>query len=92
MARCRRTCVLLISAMYIKVTVTPDAKRGEVLQKNTHEFLVSVRESAEQNRANTAVRIALAEHFQVSPAQVRIISGHHLRRKMVSVDVEDTVQ
>lgn len=78
--------------MYIKVTVTPDAKRGEVVQKNTHEFLISVREPAEQNRANTAMRIALAEYFKVAVGQVRIISGHHSPRKMVSVDREDEVK
>lgn len=70
--------------MYLKVFVTPDAKKEKVEEKG--ELLaISVREPATGNRANTRVREIIAEREGVPVAKVRILTGHRSRAKMVSV-------
>ncbi|MBI5816799.1 MAG: DUF167 domain-containing protein [Candidatus Yonathbacteria bacterium] len=74
--------------MYIKVRVTPDAKRETLEQDSGDHFTLSVKEPAEQNRANKRVIALMAQYFNVSIGKVRIISGHHSGGKILSVDVE----
>lgn len=74
--------------MYIKVRVTPDAKRETLKQDSPDHFTLSVKEPAEQNRANKRVIALVAQHFNVPTGKVRIISGHHSGGKILSVDVE----
>lgn len=78
--------------MYIKVRVTPDAKRETFEQNSSDHFTVSVKEPAEQNRANKRVIALIAEHFHLQPGKVRIISGHHSGGKILSVDVDQIPQ
>lgn len=70
--------------MYIKVFVTPDAKREKVEEKGDM-LLVSVREQASGNRANDRVRELVALRFGQPLGKVRILTGHHSRGKMISV-------
>ncbi len=71
--------------MYIKVFVTPDAKREKIEEKG-ETLLISVREPALQNRANDRVREMLAERFGKPFGKVRILTGHRSRAKMVSIN------
>jgi len=73
--------------MYIKVKVTPNAKKESFVRENESHFTVSVREEAKQNLANTRVRELVAAHFGASVSAVRIISGHHSPGKLLRVDV-----
>lgn len=70
--------------MYIKVFVTPDAKREKVEPKG-ETLLISLREPATGNRANTRVREILAARFRAPLAKVRILTGHRSRGKMISI-------
>lgn len=70
--------------MFIKVFVTPDAKREKVEEKDK-SFLISVKEPASQNRANQRVREIIATRFQKPVGKVRILTGHRSRAKMVSI-------
>ncbi len=70
---------------YVKVFVTPDAKRESVEEKGDGVLAVSVREPASQNRANDRVRQIIAERFDVPPGKVRILTGHRSRGKMISI-------
>ena len=70
--------------MYIKVFVTPDARRDTVEEKG-ETFLISVREPAIGNRANNRIREIIAEREGVALGKVRILTGHHARGKMISV-------
>ena len=72
--------------MYIKVKVTPDAKKEKLEQKSEELFEVSVRQKAKQNMANERVRELLARHFGIIKADVRIISGHKSPSKIISID------
>lgn len=73
--------------MYIKVFVTPDAKREQVEEKG-ETLVISVKEPALQNRANDRVREIIAVRFGASFGKVRILTGHRSRGKMLSVTIE----
>lgn len=70
--------------MYIRVDVTPGAKK-ETVKKEGEKWHISVREPAEGNRANTRVRELIALECSVSVSRVRILTGHHSRTKMISI-------
>ncbi len=70
--------------MYIKVFVTPDAKKEKVEEKG-ETLLISVKEPAVQNRANDRVRELVALWLGKPLGKVRILTGHHSRGKMISV-------
>jgi uncharacterized protein YggU (UPF0235/DUF167 family) len=78
--------------MYLKVFVTPGARKEKIevrsLGKPEAEastLLICVREPASGNRANDRVRELIALREGVAVAQVRILTGHHSRAKMVSI-------
>ena len=73
--------------MYIKVTVTPGARKETIARSGDTAFVISVKEPAAQNHANTRVRELLAQHFNITRAQVRILTGHRSRSKMISIDI-----
>jgi uncharacterized protein YggU (UPF0235/DUF167 family) len=70
--------------MYIKVFVTPGAKREKVEEKG-EALLISVREPAIGNRANDRVREVIALRLGIPVGKVRILTGHHSRVKMISI-------
>lgn len=71
--------------MYIRVRVNAGAKKESFAQEREDSFLISVKEPAEQNRANTRVLELMASHFGILPKQIRIISGHHSPGKILSI-------
>lgn len=73
--------------MYIKVTVTPGARKERIEASGEASFSISVKEPAAQNHANTRVRELLAEHFAITTSRVRILTGHRSRSKMISIDI-----
>ena len=70
--------------MYIKVFVTPNARREAVIEKG-ETLAISVKEPASGNRANLRVREIVAEMQSVPLGKVRILTGHHSRVKMISI-------
>lgn len=70
--------------MYLKVFVTPGAKKEKVEEKG-ETLLISVREPASGNRANTRVRELVALRLGRPLGSVRILTGHRSRAKMISV-------
>jgi uncharacterized protein (TIGR00251 family) len=73
--------------MYVKVQVTASAKRDSVEQAHDSRLIVTVKDPAKQNLANTRVIELVARHFGVSPKMVRIISGHQSPSKLLSVTI-----
>lgn len=71
--------------MYLKVFVTPSAKRESVEEKG-EALVILVREPAMGNRANVRVREIIAERQNVPLGKVRILTGHRSRAKMISID------
>lgn len=71
--------------MYIKVFVTPGAKREKVNEKGD-TLVIAVREPAERNMANARVRALIAMRTGKPLSKVRILTGHLSRAKMISIN------
>jgi len=70
--------------MYIKVFVNPGARREEVEEKG--EILrIAVKEPAAGNAANRRVREIIAARLGKRLGDVRILTGHRSRSKIVSI-------
>lgn len=74
--------------MYLKVKVTPDAKRASFKKLSDDTFAVSVKEPKKQNVANKAVLNTLASHLNIPTKKLRIMSGHHKPSKIILVSGE----
>lgn len=72
------------SIMYIKVFVTPGAKREKVEEKG-EDLSISVREPATGNRANDRVREIVSLRTGAPLGKVRILTGHRSHVKMISI-------
>lgn len=71
--------------MEIKVRITPQSRKEQILRKDEKTFLISVREKAEDNKANIRMKEILAEFFHTRTQNVRIFSGHHARSKVIRI-------
>ena len=69
--------------MYIKVRVITEAKKESVTQISADHFKVSVKEPAEQNRANRRIIDIFREHYP--DTSIRIVSGHHSPSKILAI-------
>ncbi len=72
--------------MYLKVEVLAGAKEERVEKLGADFFRVQVREKAERNLANHRVLELIRREFGGSGVDVRLVSGHHSPRKIVSVE------
>ena len=72
--------------MYVKVIVTPGAKKEQCVQTDETSFQISVRQEARQNRANVRVRELIATHFGQPVGSVRIVTGHRSPRKIMYIE------
>lgn len=79
---------MYILIMYIRVHAIPGAKKETVTKEDDDVLYISVKEPAEQNLANKRIREILAENIGVSVAQVRLLTGHHSRSKLYSVETK----
>lgn len=71
--------------MYIRVHVVTQAKKEFVRAEKSDILSISVKEPAEQNRANIRVRELVAERYGILPKEVRIVSGHHHTSKILFI-------
>ena len=74
-----------LRAAKITVTVKPGARVPSV-RKNGDRLVIAVREPAVENRANEAVRRALAQHLGVAPSRVRLARGATSRTKIFEIE------
>jgi len=74
--------------MYIKVKVTPGAKKESFVKISEDHFEASVKEKAERNMANARVRELVAAHFDIPTGKAKLVSGHHSPSKIFSVEEE----
>ena len=70
---------------YVRVRVTPNAKRESLIQVDGKTFTAAVREPAEQNLANGRVREMIADHFNVPVGKVKLTAGHHSPQKVFDI-------
>lgn len=70
--------------MRIQIRVKPNSTNDEVIQEGD-SFIVKVKESPREGRANQAVIKLLAKHFGVSQSQVSILSGFKSKNKVIGI-------
>ena len=71
--------------MRIFVKVKPGAKETRVEAKDTTHFNVAVVEPAQDGKANRAIVKALAQHLDIAPSRITIITGVTVRQKLVEI-------
>lgn len=71
--------------MKLSVRAKPGAHEERVTETAPGQYEVAVTEPPFQGRANAAITRALAEHFGVAAARVRIVSGWTSRSKVIEV-------
>jgi len=71
--------------MNIYVKARPDAKEEKIERIDDSNYIVSVKEPPIKGKANEAIRNALAAYFKTAPVNVKIISGHSARNKIVEI-------
>ncbi|OGG41946.1 hypothetical protein A2837_01930 [Candidatus Kaiserbacteria bacterium RIFCSPHIGHO2_01_FULL_46_22] len=74
--------------MYIKVKVTPGAKRESILKESDTMYRMEIREPAERNLANKRARDLLQETLGLSNGTVRLVAGHRSPSKVFDVLIE----
>lgn len=70
--------------MYIKVKVTPDSKKEEVIQKSDDTWVISVKEPAKDNMANNRVKEILSFYFQTN--NIKLVNGHKSPSKLFLIN------
>jgi len=71
--------------MKIFVHVKPKAKEEKVIKLSDTNFKVWVQELPEKGRANIAVIKALADYFNISQSNIKIISGSTSKLKILEI-------
>lgn len=73
--------------MRVEIMAKPGSRRGPSIEVGPDAVLtVRVKERAVDGAANEAIVAALADHFGVKKADVRIVRGQSARRKLVEID------
>jgi uncharacterized protein len=70
----------------ITITVSPGARRSEIVGRHGDGWKVRIRAAPERGRANQALVEFVAEALGVGRDRVRIVGGHTSRRKLVEID------
>ena len=74
--------------MYIHVSLTPASKKEKIEKLNADHFAISVKEKPLRNLANKRLVGILAEYFTLPIGKIRIVSGHHSRKKILNIENE----
>ena len=69
----------------LRLRVVPGARRSEIVGRHGEAWKVRVKAPPERGAANDAVLALLAETLGVPAADVRLVSGHGSRDKMVEL-------
>jgi uncharacterized protein YggU (UPF0235/DUF167 family) len=73
--------------MYIRVKVSPSAKKEIFRKINEDHFEVSVKEKAERNLANDRVLELFSIHYKLAKGKIRIVNGHRSPTKLLTIDM-----
>lgn len=73
--------------MLIHVKVKTESRENKIVKKNETSYIVHTKEKAENNRANSAVILLVADYFNVTRGRVKIVTGHHAPSKILDVGV-----
>jgi len=68
--------------MFIKVKVSPNSKKEEIIRKSEDEFGIKVKEKAEKGKANKRVKEILSEYLNIPQEKLILIRGAKQRNKI----------
>lgn len=71
--------------MKIGVKVIPGAKIEQVQPSIGDDLKIWVKGQPKEGKANLSVITILAKHFKVSKRQVKIVTGHKSRNKIIEI-------
>ncbi len=71
--------------MYIKVNLTPDAKKDFIRKAGPDKYSINVKDKPIRNLANKKMLAVLASELKVTPQQLKIIRGHRTPSKLISL-------
>lgn len=72
--------------MYIKVRVITKAREDKVEEISPSEFKIWTKAKPERNQANESVIALVRKHLKRYNGDIRIVSGHHSPKKILSLD------
>ena len=75
--------------MFLKIKAFPNSKENIINRKSCDKLEVHVRAKPERGLANSAIIALVAEFFNCSAKEIRLIKGHTGRSKII--DVPDAV-
>jgi len=73
--------------MTITVKAKPSARENKIQEIGENEYRISVTEPPVQGRANYAIIELLADHFNVSKSDVKLVSGFRSREKTFEINL-----
>jgi uncharacterized protein (TIGR00251 family) len=71
--------------MIIKVKVKPGSGKQEIVKFFNEEYVVSLKQRAEGNKANTELIKLLKKYFDAEAGNINIIKGLKSRNKIIEV-------
>jgi uncharacterized protein YggU (UPF0235/DUF167 family) len=71
--------------MLIKVKVFPNSKIEEIIKKSDDEYIVKVKDKAEQGKANKRVKELLANFFSKGEDKIILIKGSNQQNKIFKI-------
>lgn len=71
--------------MFVRITVTPHARKESFSEIGVGKYAASVKEKAEGNQANVRVVHLLSAHLRIPKNKLRIVAGHKRRNKRIEV-------
>ena len=74
-----------MSEALIRVTVKAGAKKDQIRKISSDRYEISVRTAPRQGQANQAVKLLLADHLQLAPSDLRLLTGHQKSRKVFTI-------
>ena len=73
-------------SLRIAVTVKPNAKKSLIVEQGANQYRVSVRQAAQDGKANRELIDLLAAHFGAPKLTIKIVRGNSARRKIIDID------
>lgn len=71
--------------MKLIIRVKPNSKEDNIEKIGDNEYVVKVKEPAEEGKANTKMIKLLADFFNVNRDAINIKIGHKLKNKIVEI-------
>lgn len=77
--------IFLKNVMLIKVKVSPNSKKEEIIEKLKNSFNIKVKEKPIQGKANKAVINVLSLYYKIPKDKIKIVKGLKSRNKIFEV-------